>query len=249
MKRPTCLVGAAAVLTVWLAVVAAAPQSPGAPPPGMAGYNVGLLKRGHVRSTGDKAADDELQAKHIASLEQRWREGSLVGAGPIAEDGDLRGILLITAGDLAHAREVAQADPAVEANRLAVEVHPWWGPKDIGAAYNARMRADPSTRPAMHTYQLAFLRRGPKWTAEESPAVTALQERHMAHIREMGRSGKLVAAGPFLDDGELAGIFVFDATPEEARALAQQDPAVQAGRVVLELHGWMAAEGVLPSGR
>ena len=71
----------------------------------------------------------------------------------------------------------------------------------------------------------------------------------MAHIREMGASGKLVAAGPFLDDGALAGIFVFDATAEEARALADRDPAVQAGRLVLDLHGWMVAEGVLPKGR
>jgi uncharacterized protein len=70
----------------------------------------------------------------------------------------------------------------------------------------------------------------------------------MAHIREMGASGKLVAAGPFLDDGPLAGIFVFDATPEEARALADRDPAVQAGRLLLDLHGWMVAEGVLPKG-
>ena len=68
----------------------------------------------------------------------------------------------------------------------------------------------------------------------------------MAHIREMAASGKLVTAGPFTDDGELAGIFVFDTTAEEAKALAEQDPTVQAGRLVLEFHGWMAAEGVLP---
>jgi uncharacterized protein YciI len=250
MNRPRCIVGAAAVLAmVWVAAVSVAQQSPGMPPPGMASYYVGLLKRGPVRSSGDKAADADLQARHIASLERRWREGSLVGAGPIAEDDDLRGILLITADDPARARAVAEADPAVQANRLAVDVHPWWGPKDLGAAYNAKMRADPLAPPRLRTYQLAFLRRGPRWTAEETPAVTALQERHMAHIREMAATGKLVAAGPFLDGGELAGIFVFDATPEDARRLADQDPAVQAGRLVLEFHGWMAAEGVLPAGR
>ena len=36
--------------------------------------------------------------------------------------------------------------------------------------------------------------------------------------------------------------------PEEARALADRDPAVQAGRLVLEFHGWMVAEGVLADG-
>jgi uncharacterized protein YciI len=250
MSTPTRVAAAATLLSLlWCASPAAGAQDPQAPPPNMAAYYVGLLKRGPQRSTGDKAADTALQTRHIASLERRWREGTLVGAGPITEEGDLRGILIITAGDLDRARAIAADDPAVLAGRLAVDVHPWWGPRDIGAGYAAATRADPAARPAMRTYQLAFLRRGPKWTAEASPAVKAVQEGHMAHIREMGASGKLVAAGPFLDDGALAGIFVFDAGAEEARALADRDPAVQAGRLVLDFHGWMVAEGVLPSGR
>jgi uncharacterized protein YciI len=229
-----------------VAVATAAAQKPEAPPPNMAAYYVGLLKTGSERSTGDKAADADLQSRHLASMERRWREKTVVGAGPIMEGGDLRGILIITADTVERARLIASDDPAVQAGRLRVEVHPWWGPKDIGAAYTARAQADPAAQPTMRTYQLAFLRRGPKWTAEESPALAAMQEQHMAHIRKMGESGKLVAAGPFLDDGDLAGIFVFDATAEEARALAAQDPTVKAGRLVLEFYGWMAAEGVLP---
>jgi uncharacterized protein YciI len=234
--------------TLWSASLDVAAQVPQTPPPNMAAYYIGLLKRGAERSTGDKAADADLQAKHIASLERRWREGTLAGAGPVLDEGDVRGILIITAADLERARAVAEDDPAVRAGRLTVELHPWWGPKDIGAGYAAAKRAHPEARPAMRTYQLAFLRRGARWTAEQSPAVKAVQEGHMAHIREMAASGKLVAAGPFLDGGTLAGIFVLDATPEEARALANRDPAVQAGRLELEFHGWMAAEGVMPQG-
>ena len=247
MITRTCLAAAATAFSILgCASLGAAAQDPQAPPPNMAAYYVGLLKRGAERSKGDTAADTALQAEHIASFERRWREGTVVGAGPVMGDGDLRGIVIIIAGDLDRARAVAADDPAVVAGRLGVEVHPWWGPKNIGAGYAAAKRADPAARPAMRTYQLAFLRRGPKWTAEQSPAVTAVQEGHMAHIREMGASGKLVAAGPFLDSGGLAGIFVFNATAEEARALADRDPAVQAGRLVLEFHEWMVAEGVLP---
>jgi uncharacterized protein len=249
MISPTRVVAVAALVSTLCGVsLRAGSQDPQAPPPNMAAYYVGLLKRAGQRSTGDKAADSAIQAEHIASLERRWREGTLVGAGPITSGGDLRGILIIAAGDLDRARAVAADDPAVTAGRLAVEVHPWWGPKDIGAGYADTMRANPAAQPPMRTYQLAFLRRGPRWTAEKSPAVKAVQEGHMAHIREMGASGKLVAAGPFLDDGPLAGIFVFDATPEEARALADRDPAVQAGRLLLDLHRWMVTEGVLPKG-
>jgi uncharacterized protein YciI len=249
MSTATHLAVAVTVLSTLVSVrIGAAAQEPQAPPPNMATYYIGLLKRGAEPSVGDTQADTALQAEHVASLERRWREGTLVGAGPITDAGELRGILIITASDLDRARAIARDDPAVIAGRLAVDVHPWWGPKDIGARYAATKRADPAARPAMRTYQLAFLRRGPKWTAEPSPAIKAVQEGHMAHIREMGASGKLVAAGPFLDGGALAGIFVFHATADEARALADRDPAVRAGRLVLDFHEWMVAEGVLPQG-
>jgi hypothetical protein len=33
---------------------------------------------------------------------------------------------------------------------------------------------------------------------------------------------------------------------EEAKALTASDPAVQAGRLAMEIHPWMVPEGVLP---
>ena len=58
---------------------------------------------------------------------------------------------------------------------------------------------------------------------------------------------KLIAAGPFGDDGRLRGIFVFRVgSLEEAKALTASDPAVQAGRLAMELHTWMVPEGILP---
>ena len=62
----------------------------------------------------------------------------------------------------------------------------------------------------------------------------------MAHINKMADSGKLVAAGPVIDDGELRGLFVFKvSSPEEAKALTSSDPAVKSGRLTFEvLPGW-----------
>ncbi len=95
----------------------------------------------------------------------------------------------------------------------------------------------------MTTYTLGFLVKGPKWTAEETPALQKLQEAHLAHIGEMARSGALLAAGPLIDNGTIRGILIFKVSMEEARALAEQDPAVKAGRLTVELHPWMTAKG------
>jgi uncharacterized protein YciI len=101
---------------------------------------------------------------------------------------------------------------------------------------------DPST---MTTYVVGFLKRGPGWTPGDSPELQKIQEGHMANIRRMHEMGKLILAGPFSDGGELRGMFVFyGGSLDEIRALVDQDPAVKAGRLVLELHPWYSAKGI-----
>lgn len=90
----------------------------------------------------------------------------------------------------------------------------------------------------MRSYVMAFLKRGPNQGLDSAQSAELLRA-HLANIRRMADMGKLVLAGPFSDTTELAGIYVFDvATVEEARELTGTDPAVQAGRFVMELHPW-----------
>jgi uncharacterized protein YciI len=97
----------------------------------------------------------------------------------------------------------------------------------------------------MTTYYVGFLYRGAKWTPEETSETRKLQEEHMANIRRMGAEGKLVIAGPFMDNGDLRGLYVFRvASAEEAKALVESDPAVKAGRLRFELHPWYAAKNI-----
>src|SRR5262249_24725430 len=102
-----------------------------------------------------------------------------------------------------------------------------------------------SNAPAeMTTYQLVFLVRGdPSVPAERR----ALQERHRGHLKAMHEAGKLVIAGPLLDDNAIRGICLYKVpTPEEARTLAEADPAVKVGRLKVEVHPWMVQKGILP---
>ena len=94
---------------------------------------------------------------------------------------------------------------------------------------------------------LVLLRKGPAWTAERTDATRALQEAHMANINKMWEEKKLVIAGPMGDDGDTRGVFVFAAKDKtEARAFAESDPAVKAGRLVPEIHSWWVEKRALP---
>jgi len=106
----------------------------------------------------------------------------------------------------------------------------------------------------MRTYYMAFLRRGPAWSAEKTPESKAAFEGHMANMQRLAACGKLLIAGPF-DVGQnapaeaLAGIFIFDVpTLEEAVALTQTDPAVKAGRFTVEVMPWYGPAGLTYDG-
>jgi len=97
----------------------------------------------------------------------------------------------------------------------------------------------------MHHYVMAFLKAGPN-RDQDSTTAAEIQKAHMANIKRLAEEGKLVVAGPFEDDGELRGIFIFDvATVDEAKTLTATDPAVQAGRLIMELHPWYGSAAMM----
>lgn len=95
----------------------------------------------------------------------------------------------------------------------------------------------------LKTYYLVLLLKGPN-RSKDSTEAAKIQEAHLAHLTKMHQEGKLVMAGPLLDDQDLRGICVYDVkTLEEAKALAEADPAVKAGRLKVEVHPWMSQRG------
>ena len=90
----------------------------------------------------------------------------------------------------------------------------------------------------MHRYVMALLKAGPR-RDQDSTEVMRLQRAHLNNIRRLAEAGKIVLAGPFLDGGTLRGIYIFDvASVDEADSLTRTDPAIQAGRLEMELHPW-----------
>jgi len=97
----------------------------------------------------------------------------------------------------------------------------------------------------MKTYVMAFLKAGPV-RIKDSVARNALQMAHLKNIMRLADEGKLIVAGPFLDDQPIRGIFIFNvSTVEEAKKLTETDPAIKAGSLVMELHPWYGSAGLV----
>lgn len=199
-------------------------------------FHMALLKRGPKYVAAGMPKD--LQSKHVAHVLAMLESGKAVIAGPLADEGDIAGIYVLRAKSAAEARAWADNDPAVKAGFFVADMHPWWS-EDV--------MKKPASPIKMTTAYLGFLTRGAKWTPEKTPATQEIQKAHLANINRLAEMKKLVVAGPFGDDTNLRGIFVFRvASIDEAKALAETDPAVQAGRLAIDMHPWLVPEGVLP---
>jgi uncharacterized protein YciI len=231
VRQAVKLIVALAVLLIALSATINAQET-------MVQFHMAILKRGPNWSASPAKDASALQQKHIDYVQSLLDSGKAVIAGPIKDDSDIIGVYVLRASSADEAKTWVVADPAVAGGHMVPEMHPWWS-EDV------MQKADSPLN--LKTVYLVFLQKGAKWTAESTPAAEQLQNEHMANIHRLADLKKLVLAGPFGDDGQLRGIFVFRVDSiEEARSLAASDPAVKAGRFVLEVHPWLVPAGVLP---
>ena len=97
----------------------------------------------------------------------------------------------------------------------------------------------------MRQYVFAYLRRGPNRDLDSLEAAN-LQRAHLDNIQRLAQEGKLVLAGPFMDDTDIRGIYVFAVESlEEAEKIALSDPAIEAGSLEMELHPWYGSVALM----
>ena len=95
-------------------------------------------------------------------------------------------------------------------------------------------------------YQLVLLERSPEAPDLDEEAGDRLQRQHLGHFAKMRRAGLMSVAGPVRDDDTIAGICIYRAgTPDRARQLAEDDPAVRAGRYNVRVLNWHTAKDAL----
>lgn len=87
-------------------------------------YYLGLLYKGPARNQTSEESE-KIQTAHLKHLDSLYKNGNLLIAGPMGDDGDLRGIVVLKVNSMEEAKAIVDADPAIKAGRLRVELHPW----------------------------------------------------------------------------------------------------------------------------
>lgn len=96
----------------------------------------------------------------------------------------------------------------------------------------------------MKQYFFVMLTRGDRRDEiTDTTVINNIQEKHLANINRLAEMGKILVAGPFGDETNWRGIFIFDCeTQEEVENLLNTDPAIISGRLAYEIHPWWTAK-------
>lgn len=100
------------------------------------------------------------------------------------------------------------------------------GPKKFNAVLAKELGADEY---GMKSYVMVVLLTG-KETITDKERSKKIFAGHFSNMKRLANEGKLVLAGPLIDDAPNRGIYIFNvSTIKEAEALVKSDPAVKAG--------------------
>jgi uncharacterized protein len=91
-------------------------------------YELVMLRRPENAPDYDDAELERIQQEHLAHHERLRDSGHVVTNGPVSDQPDpaLRGLTFYRTGSLEEARKFAEADPAVIAGRLTVDIMTWY---------------------------------------------------------------------------------------------------------------------------
>src|SRR6185295_6438238 len=82
-------------------------------------------------------------------------------------------------------------------------------------------------------FQMAILKRGPKWSANPGKDAPTVQQQHVDYVQSLLNSGRAMIAGAIKDESNLVGVYIFRTkSADEAKSWVNADPAVVAEHVV-----------------
>ena len=200
-----------------------------------------ILKKGPAWDSTKVEDRNSILQQHLKNVLALLDSGKVIIAGPFNDSSDVAGLFIFRTTSADEAKALVDTDPGVKAGLMVAEMHPWWSEDIFKKAVTEPLRMEP--------VYFGFLKKGPnrKDGDDKNPEIQELQKAHIANIVRLANMKKMVMAGPFGDDGELRGIFVFRvASMKEAQDVAATDPMIKIDRLRIDLHPWKVPVGVIP---
>ena len=200
-----------------------------------------FLNTGAARSNASRFSQETLakmQAEHVGNFATQFNLGNLIAAGPLGDNGFIRGTVILSMGSGAQVATCFKPDPFVQNGLLEVEPHPW--------QVDVMKFGTPKVPFEIVRHTICIVKKGKNWKPSSSPVNPGSLLGLIPALGELAASGELAVGGPFTDGGDKLGLLLFYSTNQ---ALIQQqlgkDPAVADGRVQLEFHPQFLGKGTL----
>jgi uncharacterized protein YciI len=178
---------------------------------------------------------DKRQAAHLANLDRLTRSGVMPMAGPLGDNGFIRGTAIVRAPSRAALAKAFQPDPFLKIGRLTIEAYRFEG--------EAPAFGKPSEPFGLFRTTLAIGRKGKSWKASGAASAAAA---HAASVLRWKKAGDLALAGALRGEGDKTEVLLFHSDDEKkVQALLATDPAVSSGQIEYELHPQLVPRGVL----
>lgn len=106
-------------------------------------------------------------------------------------------------------------------------------------------------RQTVRSYTAVVLKPGPAFETpgpDRTSGVTAIIYAHGKRNYRLHRAGLLPIVCPIADGGDVAGLGIFDASPEDVERIMAADPAVREGVLTYDVHPtWSFPGSALPT--
>lgn len=211
-------------------------------------YVFGFLRAHPERTNIPQEQAVEIQKAHMAHLEKMSADGILIGAGPLADSPDLRGVVIFKGISVEQARAAAANDPAVLNKRLIVDVAAWPGPAGLGEQVAAKLKDGLTAKWTMNRRTLVVYWRTAAFPDLSAPANQKALQEHVAFGEKLRSGGEVLFMAPLLGSKDFIGVAAFrDSDTAAAIQAVAGDPFVKNGWVKPQALVWFVADELFPA--
>jgi hypothetical protein len=179
-----------------------------------------------------------MQGEHVGNFGTQFNRGTLMAAGPLGDNGFIRGTVILAVNQPEEVSSCFKLDPFVQQGILGVEAHPW--------LVDLMQFGTPKVPFQLARHTLCVVKKGKTWAGADTTTAPDSLTRLLPSLKHEAQSGDLALSGPFTDVSDKFGVLLFyssNQAPIQARM--EKEPSVLDGRVVLEFHPQFLGLGTL----